>query len=137
MKIRMGRTVRRIINTMMGRPGEEGGTRQPNLAGLKSKLSTGQQQALYQLSEHPGYAVLLDVMEMACIEQDTRLINTDAAKPEDVLNEHRMSKTFWQIFVAVQKKVAYEREEYLGTLEKEAAGDVETDEELDMGILRG
>ena len=113
MKIRDSRTLRRFVSFLNSKL-DDGAVRQPNTAGLRSKLNRSQQHALYLLSESAGYQTLLDVIEMACVEQDTRLINTDAAHPEDVLNEHRMSKAFWQIFVAIQKKVEYERGEYLG-----------------------
>jgi hypothetical protein len=134
MKIRQNRTLRKLLNALQGDSGAEA-VRQPNTAGLRSKLSVSQQGELYRLSEHPGYQVLLDVMEMACVEQDTRLINTDAANPEAVLTEHRMSKAFWQIFVAIQKKVEYERGEFLGAQHKQQQPDEVSEEDADTNIL--
>jgi|GEM_PF-2970961 len=135
MKIRNSRTLRRIVNYFTGDSGDGKQMRQPNTAGLRSKLTKMQQGHLYQLSEQPGYQVLLDVIEMACVEQDTKLINTDPAEPETVLAEHRMSKAFWQIFVAIQKKVEYEREEFLAVRRQAEAPDDVTDEETDSEIM--
>jgi hypothetical protein len=135
MSIRKGRTLRSVLNFLQGNRADGKVTRQPNTAGLRSKLSKMQQGHLYQLSEQPGYQVLLDVIEMACVEQDTKLINADPAQPETVLSEHRMSKAFWQIFVAIQKKVEYEREEFLAIRMKENAPEAVPDEETDQEIL--
>jgi hypothetical protein len=134
MKIRTGRTLRRWIKQISGRK-EDGSVRQSNTAGLRSQLTGAQRAALYRLSELPEYQALLDVIEMACVEQDTRLINTDAANPEAVLTEHRMSKAFWQIFVAIQKKVEYEREEFLGLQQKASAAEETSEDEDESGII--
>jgi hypothetical protein len=135
MKIRESRTWRRIVNAL-GRSRDDAPARVPNTAGLRSKLGVEQQAALFRLSEHPGYQVLLDVIEMACVEQDTRLINTDASTPEAVLTEHRMSKAFWQIFVAIQKKIEFERGEYLGLQQRAAADSAEEEDESGvMGVM--
>lgn len=131
MSIRESRTLRKIVNALRGRDAATP-LRAPNTAGLRSKLNTEQRSQLYRLSEHPGYQVLLDVIEMACVEQDTRLINTDASTPEAVLTEHRMSKAFWQIFIAIQKKIEFEREEYLGLQAKQVAG---PEDEEDSGVM--
>ena len=134
MKIRENRTVRRVLNFLSGATPADP-VRQPNTAGLRSKLTVQQKGELYRMSESPGYQVLLDVMEMACVEQDTKLINTDAADPDAVLNEHRMSKAFWQIFVAIQKKVEYEREEFLGLQKRATDTEEASEEEVDSNIL--
>lgn len=135
MKIRESRTIRRIVNYFTGDSADGKITRQPNTGGLRSKLTRMQQGHLYNLSEQPGYQVLLDVIEMACVEQDTNLINADPAEPEKVLTAHMMSKAFWQIFVAIQKKVEYEREEFLAVRRTAETADEPTDEEVDSEIL--
>lgn len=135
MNIRLGRTLRSWLDTWKFKPADDS-VRQPNTAGTRSKLTGPQRQALFTLSESYGYQVLLDVMEMACIENDTNLINADGTDPELVLNLHRMSKARWQIFVAIQKKVEYERGEYLGQQQKQdEEADEPSDEELDTEIL--
>ena len=95
---------------------------------LKGKLSMQQQEALFALRQSAGYSTLLDVIEMACIEQETRLINVDVTEPERIIAEHRMAKAFWQIFVALQKKVEYECNEYVGLSDKEEHHDADLDE---------
>lgn len=76
--------------------------------GLQERLSPAQRSALLQIRYTPGYEAILDVMEMACIEQETRLINVEVDKPETIVAEHRMAKAFWQVFTAVQKKIEAE-----------------------------
>jgi hypothetical protein len=54
-------------------------------------------------------------MEMCCIEIETQLINTDAAKEADVLANHKMAKAAWQIFTHLQQKVDDEISAYLNS----------------------
>ena len=134
MNIRKSRTLRKVVDYLQSKL-EEGTVRQANTAGLRAQLNSTQRQALFQLTESAGYQVFLDIMEMACVEQDTRLVNSDPAHPETVLAEHRMSKAFWQIFVAVQKKIEYERVEFLGIRKgAEQHQSAPTEEELDTGL---
>jgi hypothetical protein len=132
--LRTSRTLRKALNFLDGWT-QAAAVRQPSTAGLRSVLTASQRAELYRLAESPGYQVLLDVMEMACVEQDTQLVNADPADPASVLAKHRMSKAFWQIFVAIQKKVEYEKGEYLG-LQREKSQAVEQDEvEQDTEVL--
>lgn len=135
MKIRESRTWKRVMSLWKGDEAAEG-VRQPDTCGIRSKLNKQQQQALHVMSESQGYQVLLDVIEMACIENDAKLINSAPADPEAVLAKHRMSKAFWQIFMAIQKKIEYERNEYLG-LQKAKEQPREQEEEVqDTEILQ-
>ena len=83
--------------------------------GLRANLNEGERQGLFNLVQMPGYETLLDIMERACIQQETKLINADASDEVHVLAEHKMSKAFWQVFIAVQKEVQYQVNEFLGT----------------------
>lgn len=60
---------------------------------------------LAQLSIDPRYEALLDLMESACIELDTALINVPTGHPEEILGAHAVSKAAWLFFTYVQKMV--------------------------------
>lgn len=76
--------------------------------GIKERLDPSERGHLLQLRYSPGYEVLLDLIEMLCIEQETRLINAPAENEAEILAEHKMAKAFWQVFTGLQKKVATE-----------------------------
>jgi hypothetical protein len=73
--------------------------------GLKERLSASDRAALLQVRFAPGYEVLLDVMEMACIAQESNLINCEPEDKDKIYAEFLLAKAFWQVFTAVQKKV--------------------------------
>jgi hypothetical protein len=104
--------------------------------GVREKLNSGERTALIQIRSMPGYEVLLDLMEMSCIEQESKLINTPVDRPDSVLAEHRMSKAFWQVFQAVQKKVEFEIALQLGMEADRKAAMDEGDEDPDQILLR-
>ena len=85
--------------------------------GLKDALTSRQRAALVSIRHAEGYEALLDLIEMCCIEQETRLINAEVSDTEKILAEHRMAKAFWQIFQGVQKKVEVEIAIHTGLLE--------------------
>jgi hypothetical protein len=62
-------------------------------------------QRIARLALDPGYEDLLDIMEMACIEQETALINTPVEQMDRVLGEHCLAKAAWQFFTYIQKQV--------------------------------
>lgn len=93
--------------------------------GLKSEPDQNEKQALFNLVNSPAWPVLLDVLERACIQQETRLINCDVADEKAVLAEHRMSKAYWQIFVAMQKYVHQAAREFAGIVEERPATEIE------------
>jgi hypothetical protein len=76
--------------------------------GLKDHLTPSQRARLLSLRRSDGYEVLLDLMEMCCIEQETKLINVDVKDESGIIAEHRMAKAFWQVFTSLQKKVEVE-----------------------------
>jgi len=60
---------------------------------------------LAQLALDPRYEALLDLMESACINLDTALINVPTGHPEEILGAHAVSKAAWLFFTWVQKAV--------------------------------
>lgn len=86
--------------------------------GVTSTLRPSQRQHLLALVHSEVYPDLLDVMEMVCIEVETKLINTDPAIEAEVLANHRMAKAAWQMFTHMQEKIAEETKLYLASVEK-------------------
>lgn len=64
-----------------------------------------EKEHLAQLAMDPRYAAVLNVMERACIELDTALINVSTGDPEAILGAHAVSKAGWLFFVYVQRQV--------------------------------
>ena len=97
--------------------------------GVNPQLTENDRYLLMQLTYVPGYTVLLDIFEQACIEQETKLLNADVAAPATVLAEHMLAKAFWQCFVSIQKRIA--RESAMALEEKpEAEAEPEAGEEI-------
>ena len=86
--------------------------------GVTANLQSVQRRNLYNLIRSEIYPDVLDVMEMACIETETRLINTDPADEAAVLANHRMAKAAWQIFTFMQEKIHFESQAYLTSITK-------------------
>jgi hypothetical protein len=104
--------------------------------GVTAELRPIQQMHLLSLLNSEVWPDLLDVMEMVCIEQETRLINTDAAKEAEVLAEHKMSKAAWMIFTHLQEKVQQQARLYLSSVTKQSIAPALTrEEELIENIL--
>jgi hypothetical protein len=86
--------------------------------GVTSELKPLQRQHLLAFLHSEVYTDVLDVMEMVCIEMETKLINTDAADHSAVLANHRMAKAAWQIFTEMQLKIADEASRHLQAVTK-------------------
>jgi hypothetical protein len=84
--------------------------------GVTSELKPTQRRNLLNLQRSEVYPDLLDVLEMCCIETETRLINTDAADEAAVLANHKMAKAAWQIFTHMQEKIDSETKLYLASV---------------------
>jgi hypothetical protein len=104
--------------------------------GLTERLDAAERGALVQLRHTPGYEVLLDLMERACIAQETKLINAPVEDTELILAEHKMSKAFWQVFQTMQQLVETEIDIHLGLeSERKAADEAEDSYDPDQEIL--
>jgi hypothetical protein len=76
--------------------------------GVTARLDHEDRRALFVLRQHDGWPVLLDVMEMVCIELETELINTAPENEAAILAKHKMSKAAWQVFTHLQEKIEEE-----------------------------
>ncbi len=86
--------------------------------GVTSTLKPAQRMRLLAFLNSEVYPDVLDVMEMVCIELESKLINTEAEQEAAVLANHKMTKAAWQIFVHIQQKIADESALYLRSVEK-------------------
>jgi hypothetical protein len=86
--------------------------------GVTAELKPAQRRNLLALMNSEVYPDLLDVLEMVCIETETKLINTDPAAEAEVLANHRMAKAAWQMFTHMQEKLASETALYMRSIEK-------------------
>lgn len=86
--------------------------------GVTAELTAMQRRNLFTVRNSEGWMDVLDVMEMCCIEMETKLINTEPAAESDVLANHRMAKAAWQIFTHLQTKIDDEIAIYLGSVAK-------------------
>lgn len=74
---------------------------------------------LSQLYNGPHFEAFLNLMERSCIEQDTRLINTDVKDQQAVLAQHCMSKAMWLLFTEIQLKIKRCHDEMMRDEERE------------------
>jgi hypothetical protein len=86
--------------------------------GVTAELTPLQRRRLFNVRNEEGWADVLDVMEMCCIEMETKLINTEPSAEADVLANHRMAKAAWQIFTHLQAKIDEEISQYLSSVAK-------------------
>jgi hypothetical protein len=86
--------------------------------GVTAELQPTQRRNLYNLVRSEIYPDLLDVLEMVCIEVETKLINTDPADEKSVLANHRMAKAAWQMFTHMQEKLDIEAKNFLASVAK-------------------
>jgi hypothetical protein len=86
--------------------------------GVTSELTMMQRRNLLSIRESEAWPDVLDVMEMCCIEIETRLINTDPEREAEVLANHKMAKAAWQIFTHLQQKMQDEITLYLAAVAK-------------------
>lgn len=87
--------------------------------GVTSELKPAQRMRLTAFLNSEVYPDVLDVMEMVCIEQESKLINTEAEEESAVLANHKLTKAAWQMFVHVQQKIADEAALYLRSVQKQ------------------
>jgi hypothetical protein len=73
--------------------------------GVTAQPSEAELQMLAELSRHPGYATLLNVMERAVVTMESRLISTPVDATKKVIAEHRKVQAAWQIFEYLQETV--------------------------------
>jgi hypothetical protein len=90
-------------------------TRTERTFGVTAELRPIQRRNLLSLRNSEVYPDLLDVLEMVCIETETRLINTDASDESAVLANHKMAKAAWQLFTHMQEKIEAEAKLYLSS----------------------
>lgn len=95
----------------------------------KTKLEVGDREALFQLTQMPGYKVLFRLLEMKCVLQDATLMSIDAADEKRVLAEHRITQAKWEFYADIQKQVAFECNELLSGRD---AGETKTDEQVEI-----
>lgn len=86
--------------------------------GVTAELKPAQRRNLLALINSEVYPDVLDVLEMCCIETETKLINTEPSDESAVLANHRMAKAAWQMFTHMQEKIAAETRVYLRSIEK-------------------
>lgn len=99
----------------------------------KTNLDIADREALFQLTQLPGYRVLLRLMEMKCILQDATLMSVDAADEKRVLAEHRITQAKWEFFADIQKQVAFECNELINP---PVAGEIKSKEQVEIeGIV--
>lgn len=103
--------------------------------GVTAELSPVQRRNLHNLRNSEIYPDLLDVLEMVCIETETKLINTDPADEQSVLANHRMAKAAWQIFTHMQEKIHSEAQAFLASVAKPTPVPELTREELRIDHL--
>lgn len=87
--------------------------------GVTSELRPAQRRNLLAFRNSEVYPDVLDVMEMVCIETETKLINTEPANEAEVLANHRMAKAAWQMFTHMQEKIEYEAAAFLRSVDKQ------------------
>lgn len=97
--------------------------------GVTSQLTQEQRKGIMQMRNSREWDSILDVMEMCCIEQETRLINTDPEQELEVLANHKMAKAAWQIFTHLQEKIDVEISLYLGSITNQTPARALTPEE--------
>jgi hypothetical protein len=87
--------------------------------GVTGQLTPEQRRDLAGIRASDAWPSLLDVMEMCCIEIETKLLNTDAADSDAVLANHKMAKAAWLIFTHLQEKVDSEISLYMASIAKQ------------------
>jgi uncharacterized protein (DUF2236 family) len=96
------------------------------------ELNQAQRNDLYALVQMPGWKTLLDIMERACIQQETNLVNVGAAAEKKVLAEHKVAKAMWLFFLRIQRHVHHEICELFPELKESPMG---IGEDLETGAV--
>ena len=78
---------------------------------IAEPLSERDRQDLVAIHKHPGYAVVLKVMEQEAEVFTTALIN--AASDEEILQAQRLARAAWQFYQKVQKRIDFEVNEQI------------------------
>jgi hypothetical protein len=104
--------------------------------GLQDRLNATERSHLMSIRHTEGYEVLLDIMERACIAQETNIINCAPEDREKIYSEFLLSKAFWQVFVSMQKMVEFEVMVHKGIEAEEAAKRLAMYEDPEQAILR-
>src|SRR5947209_1834445 len=99
--------------------------------GVTGRLEPNQRIHLLHLVNSEVWPDLLDVMEMVCIELETKLINTDADKPDEVLANHQMAKSAWLVFTHMQEKIQLEAASHMASVVPKSVAPELTDEEAE------
>jgi hypothetical protein len=100
--------------------------------GVTAQLTPDDRRALFVLRQSEGWPVLLDVLEMVCIETETDLINTPAEQEAAILAKHKMSKAAWQLFTHLQEKVEDEVSRYVSGVVQRPPEPLMTDAEREV-----
>ena len=96
------------------------------------QLTDEDRNRLAQIYTHPGYQVLLDVMEQVCAVQETRLINAEVKDARAILAEHRKTQAAWQIFAGMQERVTKEMQRYNSAIVPAAADEFLSEHEEEV-----
>jgi hypothetical protein len=99
--------------------------------GVTGELRPIQRRNLMSLRHSEVWDDLLDLMEMACIEKETELINTDSADEKQVLARHVVAKTMWVTFVYMQQRIDAEIAVYMASIAPQPIGPEPDEDELE------
>jgi hypothetical protein len=104
--------------------------------GVTAELEPIQRRNLLNMRNSEAWPDVLDVLEMCCIEIETKLINTDAADETAVLANHKLAKAAWVIFTQFQLKIDSEIALFLASVApKSAMPELTPHEQLIENIL--
>jgi hypothetical protein len=100
--------------------------RPPRSGRVKSQLDREEAALLVQLKQHPGWPVLLDVLESGCVVIETDLLRAKVGHPEIVLGAHAKAQAGWEVFEFFQRRI---NDVVMRHIEQEADGEEPTAEE--------
>lgn len=85
-------------------------------AAAQTNLNAQKRRHLYELVQHPGYPVLLEMMELRCVIQDAKLLAVPNGERDHVIAEHAISFAMWEFFGGLQAQVKFECAEAWGEM---------------------
>ena len=85
---------------------------------MKFELSHAERMSLAGLVNHPGYQVLLDVMEREREKEVTALLKTSPADHNAIIGAHNTARAYAVFVERLQKTVNFEINEALATIEQ-------------------
>jgi hypothetical protein len=104
--------------------------------GVTAQLQPLQRRNIMNLRNSEAWPDALDVLEMCCIEIETRLINTPVENEAAVLANHKLAKAAWIIFIQFQEKLDVEIALFLASVApKSEVPELTPDERLIENIL--